>query len=437
MKAILYTSAAVVLAALLLIAYSGSDKPQIVRFLILSQIAFIGYWTFLIAAHKRPRLASGGSVLFPIIVTFIVVRIIVAFAAGERTDLSDDVYRYIWEGKIVAHGYNPYVLSPRDLSHSGFTDQTIYPKINHPWLPTIYPPVSQVLFAFAYLIGGNSLAGFKLLSLTFELLTLLILTLLVREFCAERWQILVYALCPLVIIEFLFSNHLDILAMPFFMISLILLKRRNAIGAAITIALAVLIKLLALLVVPVFFLTFTGRKRWLFAGFFAAVVALFYSPFLVTSGLASFGSLWTYLGTWQYNGSIFALLMWPLDPAVARGVCAGLFLLAVLLILFYRRRSRPPMQQMFWILGAYVILTPSLFPWYLIWLLPFLVLNRNAAYLALTGTVMLSYHVLIGHYASGSWSQYPILNVIEYLPFYALLAWLGLRQLRSREPVAS
>ena len=435
MKAVLLVSAAIALSALLLIAFPGSDNPQMVRFLILSQIAFAGYWVFLLVAKRRPKIASSQYVVVPLIVALVVIRVLVPLGAGEQADLSDDVYRYVWEGKIVSQGYNPYVLSPTDLSETAFADSTIYPKINHPWLPTIYPPVSQILFAFAHMIGGDSLQGFKLLSIIFELLTLLTIFLLVREFCLPNWHAMIYALSPLVLIEFLYSNHLDILAMPFFVLSIILLKRENAPWSAAALAMAVLVKLLAILVFPVFFLFFTGKRKLIFTGTFVGIILLFYLPFLITSGWQVFGSLWTYLGTWQYNGSIFSLLSFVVSPAIARGICVGMFVLISAFALFYKRKDRPPVTQMLWIFGAYIVFTPSLFPWYMIWLLPLLVVRPNAAIITLTGTVMLSYHVLIGYYANGSWSQYPLLQLLEYLPFFVLLLWQGIVQRRNRKPL--
>lgn len=412
---------AVILSALLLLlAFNESETPPIVQFLILSQACLLVYLALLEYYRRTPGRLNGRTWKFMIVLA-IILRLGVAFGAGEQSYLSDDVYRYVWEGKLVVNGINPFLHSPREMSETALVDSTIYPNINHPDLPTIYPPLSQILFAAAYKIGGDSIIGFKILAMIFELLSIVSILLLVREFRLPRWSALIYLFSPMIVIEFIFSNHLDIFGLPFLILSIVALNRREAWLAGGMLALAVVIKLMALIFVPVFILYFAGRRRWQFLTAFAAVCFLSYLPFTITAGTDVFGSLWTYLGNWQYNASTFMLLAKVFNAPSARIICLALLTASSATILFSPRLRTEPIRQMFYLFGAYLILTPSLFPWYMIWIMPFLVIFQNRPFLILTGTVMLAYHVLIGYYAEGVWSEYPWLRVAEYLPFYGLL----------------
>ncbi|RME26950.1 MAG: DUF2029 domain-containing protein, partial [Candidatus Zixiibacteriota bacterium] len=343
----------------------------------------------------------------------------------------DDVYRYVWEGKLVAHGGNPFVVSPQEMCDTDLADDTIYPRINHPWLPTIYPPLSQYLFMTAWFIGGDNLLGFKLLSFLFELLTAGAVLVMIRRFHLPPWTWFIWLFSPLVILEFLFSNHLDILALPFFVAAIIAFRDKRLFITGLLLGLAAGVKLFAFFVLPVLvFFTPGWKRRGLLTLTCVGTFLLLYIPFVWSAGTGLFGSLWEYLGSWQYNGSVFMLDKWLFGEHAARMISAVLFILVVLVLALWRREGAKPLWRAFWVFGAYVMLTPSLFAWYLVWLVPFLVLFKVDAYLILTGTVFLSYHVLIGYYDTGKWSQYWWLQIAEYLPFYSALLWWGFKNRR-------
>jgi hypothetical protein len=402
------------------------DNPTgdyIIKFLWISQLLFFVYLGILLIARRSDTLARNKRLFVIIVAVAVVIRLMVAIGAGEAAVLSDDVYRYIFEGKMVASDYNPFVISPMEMAGSGIADTVIYPHINHPNLPTIYPPLSQYVFTASYLIGGDSLVGFKIVSVIFELATLLVLLLFVRKSGLPEWTYFIYLLSPLVIIEFLYSNHLDILAMPFFVGSLYFISQRQATASGITLALAALVKLFAFFFIPIFFFYLRGKERvWFLLAFVVAFVVV-YSPFLLTAGPEAFGSLWKYLGTWQFNGSIHVLFKAIVGEQAARVIVGAMFGLAVAGLALYRRGDMNPIVRTFWAFGFYIILTPSLFSWYLVWILPLLMVTRNMAFLVLSGTIFLSYHVLIGYYTHGAWSEYWWLRVAEYIPFYGLLIY--------------
>ncbi len=402
------------------------NSGYIIKFLIISQLLLILYLGIVFFGRKLNLFGKDQRLLAILIGIALFIRIFLLFGAGDHAFLSDDVYRYLWEGKIVAEGYNPYILSPDDMSGSGFVNGPFYSKINHPNLPTIYPPLSQYIFVIAGWIQPETLFGFKLLSLIFDLIAAALIILWVRRECLPDGTILIYLFSPLVLIEFIFSNHLDIFAMPFLILALYFLSRKKAMHVGIFIALTALVKLFALFIVPLIFLYFTGRERIKFITAFIFILLIGYLPFLLTAGLSTFGSLWTYLGSWQFNGSIFALLKLITSEPVARVISAILFISA-LGYFSIRNRKSDPIKRSFYIFAAYIIFTPSLFSWYLVWIIPFIIREHSWAFLVLTGTVLLSYNVKIGFYDNGAWSEFWWMRMLEYVPFYLLLFYSSLR----------
>jgi hypothetical protein len=429
----------ITLAILSLALYWTIDWPEkadmtgghIVTFLYTYGAVFLVYIGLLYAARKLELFSSDKKTLFVLLAIALIARGVVAVNTGEHSYTSDDVYRYIWEGKLVAHCYNPLLYSPEDLAHSGLADSTMYPKINHHWLPTIYPPLSQYLFAAAWLIGGDHIFGFKTISLLFELLSLLVLFFFIRQARLPSWTWLIWLFSPLVIIEFIMSNHLDILAMPFLVLAMIFILRERPVESGLFLAMATMVKLFGLFFTPVLFFFFKGRKRVLFFLSYVVTCVIFYLPFAVSAGPEVFGSLWEYLGNWQYNASIFFLLKNFISEELARQLCGGLFLLVVALVTFYKRSRFQPLERMAALFGTYVILTPSLFPWYLVWIVPFLIYRLRLSFLILTGTVFLPYYVLIGYYNEGQWPNANHFIIAEYVPFYLILIYELIRQIRK------
>lgn len=412
---------------------ANEGNPNILAFLIMAQVLAVIYFSILAIGRKcRLELRANRGLWMFLILVGLVTRLTIVVGIGEHTTLSDDVYRYVWEGKLVANGGNPYVTAPEDMESCELADSTIFPNINHPWLPTIYPPLSMGLFTVAYLISGDSVLGFKWLSFFFELATALGIMLLIRRYGLPHWTFLVYWFSPLVLIEFLVSNHQDILAMPFLIGTILFAEGKRPILCGLSLAAMALIKPLGLFIAPAIFLFFIGRQRIQLVAAAALVGLLAYLPFVADAGLEVFGSLWTYLGTWQYNGSVFQLLALFMEPSHSRIVCLVGFVLAVSAILFARRKSANWLKTSLYLFVCYVVFAPSLFPWYLVWMLPLLVLYPNPALLSLSGTIFLSYYVLIGYYADGEWSKQGWVVIVEYVPFYGLAVWLLVRHFRKK-----
>ena len=412
-------------ASFLFLIFPVSDPPDIVQFLILSQIIFLLYLVIFFIGKKIELSFQKDKGFWIFLITCaLLLRLIIPILSVDETYLSDDVYRYVWEGKLVLHAYNPYIHSPDDFRNTGLADDSIYPFINHPWHVTIYPPLSQYLFALSSYMSGDSIIGFKILSFLFELFSLFLMFRLVRKFNLPDWTYLLYLFSPLVLIEFLFSNHLDIFGLPVVILILLNLKesKPKPVLIGILAALGVVIKLYLLCFVPFLVFHFGGKNKLYFVISFLLVGIFAYLPFIASSGYHVFGSLVPYLSSWQYNGSIFLMFKQIFGQTPARYICYSIFVLSYIPLFLLKPFKNNIYLQMFSIFGLYLILTPSIFNWYMLWIIPFVILFRNYSFLILTGTIFLSYHVLIGYYNNGVWTDYPMLRILTYGPFYILLS---------------
>lgn len=428
-KVLLLICMALLVLSAALIFYPDAESPRVVKFLILGQVMFaLSIAIFIIGRRfdfeKRDRR------LFYIILAFaLIVRVIMFFGPGETFWFSDDVYRYVWDGKVASHGINPYLYTPRASEVSHLVDTVIHPKVNHVWLPTIYPPLAQYVFVAAWQFFGDSTWGFKLFSAFFELLTILALLVWFRQTGVNRSHILLWLFSPLVLIEFYMSAHVDILAMPFLVATLIAVRDKRAGATAIMLALATLVKFYGLLFVPFILKEFKGRQRIQFLTMFVLFTVAAYLPFAVDGEYAFFGSLFKYFEGWQFNASLFFVFKYVLNLSWSKELAGGLFV-AWLIFLFFRRLDL--MQRLFRAMAGYIVLTTTLFPWYFVWMYPLVLRNLSPAFLFLSGGVLIAYHVHIGFYETGEWTPIIWIGLFEYIPFYALLIYFAIKTRKAR-----
>lgn len=407
-----------------LIFYPDYDSPRVVKFLIISQIMFALSIAIFIVGKKFDFEGKNRRLFYLILLLAIAARGVMLIGAGEKTYISDDVYRYVWDGKVNANGINPFIYTPPDEALEHLQDSVLYPNINHPWLPTIYPPMAQNIFLISYTIAGDAIWGFKLLSVLFELLTIITLLVWLKVMGVRRSNILLWLYSPLILIEFYLSAHTDILAMPFLVAMLLAVKKDHPLLSGIMLALVTLIKFYGLFFLPFLLMHFKGKNRYKFGLIFSITCVLLYLPYVFGSNGAFLGSLFDYLSDWQYNASIFFLLKYVFEIEWARYIVAMIFIVWSGSLLF---RKLDIYQKLYRVFGGYLVLTTTFFPWYFVWIFPFILRNLSPAFLFLSGSILLSYHVHIGYYSTGTWSVMPWLGVISYLPFYLLLIWKTVR----------
>jgi hypothetical protein len=320
------------------------------------------------STDRRPALAL-------ILGTAILLRLL---ALSAPVFLSDDINRYIWDGRVQAAGINPYRYIPTDPDLARLRDDAIYPNINrNNYAPTIYPPVAQILFLLANRLGETVLAV-KLVFVVVEAVGIGALLLILRAAEEPREHVLLYVWHPLPIWEIAGSGHIDGAVVAFVALGLAAAVdgRRAWSGAAL--AAATLVKFFPLVLAPALWRpakSNLGDWRWPAA--FIAVIIAAYLPYIGV-GSRVIGFLPGYVAE---ENLVSGTGFWVLDMirrAVPVPLAAYLgFSITVMagLTIGALRRPEDPGSSLPW---ATALATAALFfasphyPWYFVWLVALL-----------------------------------------------------------------
>jgi hypothetical protein len=281
------------------------------------------------------------------------------------TGADDDIHRYVWDGRLQRLGYNPFLVIPSDPAAKALhTPETR--NLNNPDLPSPYPAGAQLFFRAVTAIQESTFA-LKVAFVVCELAIVFVLLDILR--CTRRAAhlVLAFAWNPLLAIEVAGSGHIDIVGALLLVVSAAALVRRWRATAAVALGLAIAVKFLPIVLLPVYW----KRVRIRDVALGAAVVGLLYLPFL-HHGRIPIGSLGTYVQSFRFNGPVFAAL----DGVASPQLLVGLALLCGLVTATWLRirHSAPEWSGglFAWPMAATLLCAPAVFPWYLLWLLPFL-----------------------------------------------------------------
>jgi alpha-1,6-mannosyltransferase len=274
----------------------------------------------------------------------------------------DDVHRYLWDGRVQRLGYDPYIVIPDDPAVSALhTPETR--TLNNPEVPSPYPAGAQLFFRAVTAIH-ESIFAFKVAFAACEIaIALLLLAELRRVGQGEHW-VLVYAWNPLLVTCVAQSGHVDILGVLLLLLSAAALQRRWRSFAAVAFGLAVAVKFLPIVLTPLYW-----RRVRVRDGLLAVlVVGLLYVPFL-HRGAAPTGSLGVFVQRFRFNDPVFATLVRTVRPQVVAGLAV---LVGLAISVWLRRRHDEYSPDTFaWPMAATLICAPVVYPWYLLWSLPF------------------------------------------------------------------
>jgi alpha-1,6-mannosyltransferase len=277
----------------------------------------------------------------------------------------DDIHRYVWDGRLQRLGYNPYIVVPSDPAVKGLhTPETR--DLNNPDLPSPYPPGAQLFFRAVTAIRESTFA-LKLAFVVCELAIVFVLLDVLRSTRQPTHLVLAFAWNPLLAIEVAGSGHIDIVGALLLLVSAAALLRRWRATAAAALGLAIAVKFLPVVLLPLYW----KRVRIRDAALAAIVVGLLYVPFL-NHGRIPIGSLGTYVQNFRFNGPLFAAL----DRVAPPQLLAGLAVLVGLATATWQRMRRDAPEfspdLLAWPMAASLFCAPVVFPWYFLWLLPFL-----------------------------------------------------------------
>ena len=387
----------------MLLSVLSYDRQNIRILLILYLLSFL---PFLVALRIGPRINISTRMLF---LTALVFRLILLTSFPV---FSDDVFRYLWEGKMQLMGINPYLTAPADPATIPYRD-AYFELINHKTIPTIYPPLSELFFLVCMKASYN-LYFFKAMLIVLDMGTLALLYAMIKKHGIPIYHLLIYAWHPLVVVEIAGSGHQDIIGMFFLVGCLYFRQKQNEMGSAAMLTGSFLSKLFPLFLFP---LLLRHRNKWPYL-VLVAMTILFYVPFY-SADSHLFTGLSVYSKTWQANDSIFyALNLLLNNPFTAKMVVAFIFFTVFLYV--YIKISDFP-KACFAALGSFLILLPTLHPWYVLWIIPFLVITPNRAWIWLTMSTAAFYHILIDYFEKDVWQEQIWIKCLIYIPFFVLL----------------
>jgi hypothetical protein len=354
---------------------------------------------------------------------------------GSTPSLSEDVYRYRWDGRVQAAGHNPYVLAPSDPALASLRDQA-FDRINFPHLRTVYPPLTQWAHRLGVAVGqwigdggrwtvDREIIGLKVVWLAADLAVMgSLLVLLARRGLSPLW-VVAYAWHPLVILEVAGSGHNDVLGMACLWLGVALWASRARAGCAFAWAAAFLSKFVSLLMAPWWWRRREARAWGV--GFVALSMGVWVAyPGAVGAFVESFSTMGATRSS--SNASLCALLAWLLgSPRLATAIGLGI---GAAWLWWWAKRAEDPIRYLMGGIAGAALLAPAVHPWYLVWLVPCFCFVRPRAMVAWTGTVVLAYAAWPGYVAGGPWELPTWASAAEYAPVALLGAWALHRRFR-------
>jgi len=295
----------------------------------------------------------------------------------------DDVHRYVWDGRVQRLGYNPYIVVPSDPALGGLhTPETR--TLNNPDVPSPYPAGAQLFFRAVTAIH-ESVFALKVAFVVCDLAIVLVLLDILRCSGQGAHWVLAYAWNPL-LATVAGSGHIDIVGVLLLLVSVAALVRRWLAVAALAFGLAVSVKLVPIVLLPLYW----RRVRMRDAALAAIVVGLLYVPFF-NHGRIPIGSLGTYVQRFRFNDPVFATI----ERVAAPQFVAGLAVLAGFLTAIWMRSKAPAWSSdaFAWPMAASLLCAPVVYPWYLLWLLPFVRSAPTVPIIIWTVSIIPTYYV--------------------------------------------
>jgi alpha-1,6-mannosyltransferase len=375
--------------------------PEFIGLLLLAGILYV------IAVFLVERFRLGRAAMIVILSSTVLFRLVLLPGISS---LSDDVYRYQWDGRVQRAHLNPYVTIPSspELARLLNPDNPEPPGID---TPTIYPPLSE----FAYRMI-ETVPGYKRVSTILDLACVAMLLLLLAAIKRPLHRVLAYAWNPAVLISFAMSGHFDPLAIVMFLAALFFLMTDRPGFSIAALALSFLSKFFPVLLLP----AFLKRVRLAYAGIFAMLVLTFYLPFL-GAGLHLFDGAKNYGRDWFNNASLFHLLQFVARSKARAEFFAGLMVLAAIGCLAQRRAGL--LWSSLVLTGGVLLVSPTAYPWYFTWSIPFLCFYPSGAWLLMSVTSVLGYTPPIADGAGEPFTNSLLMLSLEYGPVYLWLAY--------------
>ncbi|MFC4634031.1 glycosyltransferase 87 family protein [Dokdonia ponticola] len=371
-------------------------------------------------------------------------------------NLSQDFYRFIWDGRLLLEGFNPYLTTPLSYVESGTMDIIAQANQLYAGMGTLngshytnYPPINQLCFAIAGFFSSDSISDatiiLRLIIIIADMGIIILGKKLLERMGMPIHAIFWYALNPFIIIEMTGNLHFESVMLFFVIASLYLLHKGKWIWSAVLLALSISVKLLPLLFLPLLFQFLLSRnntpnqhlflswKGWKNAAFYYLIVlgtvALTFAPFLTGAFAENFGaSIALWFQKFEFNASIYYIIRWygyqtvgwniigDVGPLLPRYVVGFLLLLA-----FFRKNKTLKATITAILLGIsfYFLLSTTVHPWYVATPLILCVFTKYRFPLVWSFTIILSYSA----YGPDGFKENLGLVALEYLIVLGVFLW--------------
>ncbi|HEX4543870.1 MAG TPA: hypothetical protein VH114_11930 [Candidatus Acidoferrum sp.] len=389
-----------------------AHMPEFIGLLLLASVLYV------IGVFLVQRFQLGTAALLIILASAIVFRVELVQAPST---LSDDVYRYQWDGRAQRANLNPYIVYP-NAPELEWLQNPEHPEPPGEETPTFYPPLSE----FSYRLI-ETVPGYKRVSTLLDLASVVVLMMLLAAMKQPLHRVLAYAWNPTILISFALSGHFDSLAIVMFLTALLFLVTNRPALSVGTLALAFLSKFFPIVLLP----TFLKRTRLAYAGLFLFIILAFYAPF-APAGLQLFGGLKNYARDWENNAGLFRLLNFFVRSRFGAKLIVSLLVLAA--IGYLVKRQAAPMWSSLVLTGGVLLLSPTAYPWYFTWSIPFLCFYPSAAWLLMSVTSVLAYTPAIVFGAGEPLKNSILMLSLEYGPVFAWLAYYCWAARRAKIP---
>jgi hypothetical protein len=351
--------------------------------------------------------------------------------------LSDDMYRYVWDGRLQAQGISPYRYPPNAPELARLRDAAVWPQINRKSAVTIYPPLAELAFAGLWRVWPDSVRWFQIAMATGGLATGALLVGWLRDAGRSTARIVIFLWSPLLLFETAHAAHVDGLALPLLVGAWWARARGKDALVGGLLGAATALKLYPAFLFPALWRADHPQGRWRMPLIFVVTLTLLYLPYLAQNGAGVIGFLPGYLKE-TFNLSPLALGLWAvfrplgIDP---RRVAALLALAALavssLWMLFHPATGETAARRSAWLIGIVTLFSQNLFSWYMLWLLPLLTLflapgatpagrvglrlDAWTGWWLFCGLVGLSYTFFV------DWQPVPTAIWVQFLPLYLFL----------------
>ena len=353
-------------------------------------------------------------------------------------NLSQDFYRFVWDGRLILEGLNPYLHTPNELMESSIG---LFPQMNtlYEGMGALsakhysnYPPVHQMPFIIAAFISKHSILGsivvLRLILISADLGILVFGKKLLKKLNKPTRTMYWFILNPLVIIELTGNLHFEGLMLCLFIMSLYFIHSKKWHIAAVVMALSIAVKLVPVLSLPLFLNKLGWKKSVLFYSVTAAVFIILFIPFFSFGLLENFSAT---IGLWfsnfEFNASVYYFLKGTLENINGVSVInsMGIIVACVVtlqtsyLLLKKKKETGQIILMILWILSGYYFISTTVHPWYIISLLLLSVFTNYKFVLVWSYTLILSYIA----YNEFSVEECNSILIIEYTPVILMLGW--------------